>query len=111
MVFAARMRLQPCPSRRKPRQPDWWHLPRLGNTLAIPGAVSYVRAERSAGARRPGPLPWIFERAVCGRLGRAWRMRADRCTLTAITIARRSIAALIDINLLDDALNKLAEAC
>jgi hypothetical protein len=38
-------------------------------------------------------------------------MRADRSTLKAITIARQSIAAMIDINLLDDDLNKLAEAC
>ena len=83
---------------------------RRNRNFAIPGAISQLCAEWFAGARRPRSLPWIFERAMRGRLGRVWRMRADRSTLKAITIARRSIAALIDINLLDDALNKLAEA-
>ena len=36
--------------------------------LAIPGAVSRLRAQRSARARRPGPLSRIPERAVRGRL-------------------------------------------
>ena len=36
--------------------------------LAIPGAVSGLRAERPAGARRPRPLPRIFKRAVHGRI-------------------------------------------
>ena len=42
---------------------------RRDRDLAIPGAVSDLRAERSAGARRPRPLPRIFERAVRGWLG------------------------------------------
>ncbi len=105
MVFAARMRLQPCRSHRKPRQPG-----PVCISLAL-GAFSGLCAEWRTDERRPGSLPWIFERAVRARLGCMWRMRGDCSTRQAITIAPRSIAALIDINLLDDALNKLAEAC
>ena len=41
---------------------------RRGCDLAVPGAVSELCAQRRAGARRPGSLPGIFERAVRGRL-------------------------------------------
>src|SRR5436309_229242 len=42
---------------------------RRDRDLAIPGAVSELRAERSAAARRPRSVSRIFERAVRGRLG------------------------------------------
>ena len=41
---------------------------RRDRDLALPGAVSGLRAQRRAGARRPGSFSWISQRAVPGGL-------------------------------------------
>src|ERR1700730_1503426 len=66
---------------------------RRNRDFAIPGAVSGLRAERSAGARRPRAISRIFERAERGRLG-----CVSPAASTAPPFAWR--AALIGINLL-----------